>query len=127
MHDFRCRAPAIIGWRTIPIYACWACTGSVEGSSDMERVLSATDVATAIRETLGGRNTKAQLGKWAHLAMLADDAKTMPYDYRQVSEINAAVHRLIMMAEGPDYELDDTELRAMMEHLDALTSSQHML
>lgn len=90
----------------------------------MERTLYVGDVAAAIRDTLAGIYTKAQLGKWAHLAMLADDAKTRLYDPRHWSDIHAAVHQLIFLAEGPDYELDDKELRAMMERLELLAVEQ---
>lgn len=90
----------------------------------MERILRAIEVAAAIRDALAGTRTKAQLGKWAHLAMLADDVGTMPYDPKHRREIHAAVYRLIMMAEGPDYELDDAELYAMMERLEHLDSGE---
>ena len=86
----------------------------------MEHVLYAADVAAAIHDTLAGKRTKAELGKWAHLAMLANDAETTPYDLRHRREIHAAVHKLIFMGEGPEYELDDSELHTRMQALEAV-------
>ena len=84
----------------------------------MEHVLHPADVAAAIRDTLAGKRTKAQLGKWAYLAMLANDEGTTPYDTRHRFAIHAAVYHLMFMEEGPEYELDDMELQAMIQALE---------
>lgn len=89
----------------------------------MEHILHAGDVIAAIRDTLTGKRTKAQLGEWAFKAMLADDAGTVPYDRRFLAEIHNAVYQLLFLAEGPEYELEDAELRSMLEVLERLGAS----
>ncbi len=86
----------------------------------MEHILCAGDVIAAIQDTLAGKRTKAQLGEWAFKAMLADDAGTTPYDSRFRAEIHGAVYHLLFLAEGPEYELEDAELRSMIEVLERL-------
>jgi hypothetical protein len=91
----------------------------------MEHLLRAADVAAAIRGTLAGTRTNAQLGKWAYRAMLDHEGRTTPFDPRHRLEISAAVHQLIWMDEGPDYELLDKELQALMESLERLDQGSH--
>jgi hypothetical protein len=86
----------------------------------MERILKASDVVTAIQETLAGRRTKEELGNWAHKAMLRDESRVVPYDYRHCLEINAGIHKLMFLTEGPDYELEDGELQAIIDELESL-------
>jgi hypothetical protein len=84
--------------------------------------LDAVSVAAVIRDALAGAMTKAQLGEWAHQALLADATETTPYDHRHRLEISAAIHELMHMAEGPEYELDDGELNAMIMRLERIES-----
>lgn len=89
----------------------------------MKEHLDAISVAAAIRDALAGAMTKAQLGEWAHQALLADAAEITPYGHRQRLEISAAIHQLMHMAEGPEYELEDGELHAIVERLKRLAAS----
>lgn len=89
----------------------------------MEHILRASDVAAAIRDTLAGTRTKAQLAKWAHQALLNDDLGTAPYESRHKRAINAVVQRLMLMGEGPDYELENDQLQTLMEQLEHLDMS----
>jgi hypothetical protein len=86
----------------------------------MERILKASDIVTAIQETLIGTRTKEELGNWAHKAMVRDDSKVVPYDYRHLVEIHDALMELLYMSEGPEYYLEDNELRAIIDKLESL-------
>jgi len=104
----------------LALMGSWDVLPWLEASGIRENRLRAADVAAAIRDTLAAHRTKAALGTWAHRAMLADDAKTTPYDPRHRHEIHAAVYKLIFMAEGPEYELKDAELQALVQVLEKL-------
>lgn len=62
--------------------------------------------------------TKTQLGEWAHVALLADVNEIAPFEHSRRLEISMVIHQLMHMAEGSEYELEDSELRAMVERLD---------
>lgn len=87
----------------------------------MERILRTSDVITAIEETLAGRRTKKELGDWAFEAMFRNDRGIVPYDYRRRLEIHKALTDLMYMAEGAEYELDDSELRSIIVSLERLS------
>jgi hypothetical protein len=86
----------------------------------MEHILQASDVVHAIQETLAGRRTKEELGRWALEMLVKHDNNWLPYDHHDLLEISDAIHRLIFLTEGPEYELEDSELQAIMEKLEKL-------
>ena len=84
----------------------------------MSDTLQAQDVVRAIQETLDGRWTKAQLGKWAFQAQLDDDSGNRPFEVSQWDELKDAIYRLMFMEEGQEFELEEAELRAMVKQLE---------
>ncbi len=87
----------------------------------MERILRASDVIQAIQDTLAGKRTKEELGRWALEALVKHDNGWLPYHHGDLLEISDAIHRLIFLTEGPEYELEDSELRAIRENLETLS------
>lgn len=88
----------------------------------MAATLQAKDVARAIREALDGRWTKAQLSKWAFQAQLGEDTGARPCETSQWDELKDAIYRLMFMEEGQEFDLEATDLHAMMERLEAISS-----
>lgn len=88
----------------------------------MADLLQTRDVARAIRETLDGRWTKAQLAKWAFQAQLDEDTGARPFEAAQWDELKDAIYRLMFMEEGQEFELDVGELRTLMERLEKHTT-----
>lgn len=83
----------------------------------MPDTLRAGDVANAIRATMAGRRTKAELGQWAFQAFLDNDNDVRPFAVVRTRDIIEALRRLMMMSEGPEYELEDAELQSIAERL----------
>jgi hypothetical protein len=86
--------------------------------------LGPADVAQAIRDTLGGRLTKPQLGKWADCARLNALNGAIPYEWRYRVEIGDAIMTLMALSEMVDvgvyFDLSDGDLRAMVGTLEQL-------
>jgi hypothetical protein len=91
----------------------------------VENRLAPTDIAQAIRTTLAGTQSKAELGRWAFLANLDNDTGKRPFLEASTDEIYDIIYDLMLMEEGPQYELSDDALRMMLMRLDALESSPH--
>lgn len=86
----------------------------------MATTLRARDVAAAIRDTLAGAQTKSQLGKWAFQAFVDEDTGRLSFEEPESDEVEEAIHDLMTMDEGPEFVLNDAELRAMAERLEGL-------
>lgn len=86
--------------------------------------LRLADIIEAITDTLAGKRDKAQLGTWAHLAMLRHDTGSVLYEQRHSAEIHATLYELMFMSEGPEYYLEDDELRALAQDLRRLRLSR---
>ncbi|HEY7351057.1 MAG TPA: hypothetical protein VH599_22300 [Ktedonobacterales bacterium] len=87
----------------------------------MERILRTSDVVRAIQETLAGKRTKEELGRWALEMNAKHDSRWVRFEHRDLPEISDAILKLIFLTEGPEWELEDSELQAMMEKLEKLT------
>jgi hypothetical protein len=86
----------------------------------MSRILRTGEIADQIRETLTGRRTKEELGRWASLAFLDEDQQRLEFDPVHNREIGRTIYDLMLMEEGAQYYLDDEELTAIMERLQSI-------
>lgn len=84
----------------------------------MEHVLRAADVVASVRKMLAGRMTKAQLAHGHFAPCSLPTPKLPPYDPSHERKIHMALYQLMFMEEGPEYELDDAELHAMVKALE---------
>ena len=60
----------------------------------MEHILRASGVVHAIQETLAGKQTKEELGRWALEVLVKHDNNWLPYNHRDLLEISDAIHNV---------------------------------
>ena len=77
-----------------------------------QHILKACDVARHIRDCLAGRLDMKGLADWAGSQILKEDTSDW-FDRRDVERIRTSLDTLMMMGEGPQFELTRKELEAM--------------